>query len=472
MDVLTGLTLTVCIMALGSCLYFTYESKKEQEDRAVKNGLLLSLFFVLLAFGLFIPVVGTAIKVVFGLVVLFGLSLLIPAKPDQKALRGAKGYLVEKPVRFDERDTVFARFRSLVPGSELYRTYYSDRHPEKEELDAKRREKGFLGKPGGIDSGYLPNVAMMKASFDIPPYLGLYAYNDPETGTSRADLTPEKAADIVKNFAMHIGADLVGICKIDPDLVYSHRGEIHYEKTEDWGKEIENLPPYAVVLLTEMSHGHVVSAPHTPTVAESAHLYGKGAYISTILARWFSHMGYRAIAEHTRNYDIPLPPLAADAGLGEVGRLGYLISPKVGARSRIFAVLTDMPLAVDKPISLGVEKFCEACKKCADSCPSKSIPHDGKSIHMGFSKWKLNEDSCFEYWSKVGTDCSICMAVCPFSRPDTLLHKVVRGFVAKSRIAQVTFPHIDNFLYGKRWRPKKVASWLSYRKEIDKSEVY
>lgn len=208
MDVLTGLTLTVCIMALGSCLYFTYESKKEQEDRAVKNGLLLSLFFVLLAFGLFIPVVGTAIKVVFGLVVLFGLSLLIPAKPDQKALRGAKGYLVEKPVRFDERDTVFARFRSLVPGSELYRTYYSDRHPEKEELDAKRREKGFLGKPGGIDSGYLPNVAMMKASFDIPPYLGLYAYNDPETGTSRADLTPEKATDIVKNFAMHIGRTL------------------------------------------------------------------------------------------------------------------------------------------------------------------------------------------------------------------------------------------------------------------------
>ena len=136
---------------------------------------------------------------VFGLAALFGLSLLIPATPNQKALGGAKGYLIGKPVRFDERDTVFARFRSLVPGSEHYKTYYSQLHPEKEELDAKRRERGFLGKPGSIDSGYLPNVAMMKASFDIPPYLGLYAYNDPDTETPSADLTPEKAADIVKN---------------------------------------------------------------------------------------------------------------------------------------------------------------------------------------------------------------------------------------------------------------------------------
>ncbi|MBW1731606.1 MAG: FCD domain-containing protein [Deltaproteobacteria bacterium] len=169
-------------------------------------------------------------------------------------------------------------------------------------------------------------------------------------------------------------------------------------------------------MLTEMDWDHVSSASHTPSGAESARNYERGAYLSVHLARWFAHMGYRAVAQNTRHYDIALPPLAVDAGLGEIGRLGYLIAPCFGARVRIFATLTDMPLIPDRPISIGVDEFCKRCKKCAESCPSKSIPMGEKIVHRGALKWKLNEDSCFEYWSKVGTDCSICMAVCPFSR--------------------------------------------------------
>ncbi len=472
MDILTELVLIADIIAIAACLYFIFESYKEQEKRAVKNGATLAGIFLFLGLGLLIPFMKPLIFLIFGIGSVFGLCLLIPAKPNKKALGGAIGYLDGTPVRFDERDAVFARFRSLVPGSDLHKTYYSKLHPEKEERDARRREKGFLGKPGSIDKEYQPNIAMMHASFAIPPLLGQSAFCDPEPDVKPAKLTPEKASHIVKNFARHIGADMVGICKVNPDLIYSHRGEIHYDREVDWGKEIKDLPKYAVVMLTKMSYGHVSSAPHTPTVAESAHLYAKGAYVTTLVAKWFSYMGYRGVAEHTRNYNIPLPPLAADAGLGEVGRQGYLVAPEMGARCRIFAVLTDMPLKIDKPISLGVEEFCQACKKCADSCPSKSIPQNDKVIYNGFSKWKLDEDSCFEYWSKVGTDCCICMAICPFSRPNTFLHKIVRKFVAKSYLAQIVFPHVDNFLYGKRWKPKQVTDWLNYRKELDKDEIY
>ncbi|NOX35200.1 MAG: reductive dehalogenase [Deltaproteobacteria bacterium] len=472
MDILIGLVLILDFSAIAACLYFAFESKKEQEVRAFRNGLAGGLIFLFMGTGLFIPIIKIGVVLIFTMGLIFGLALLIPAEPDNKALKGTKGHLAGKPVRFDERDTVFSRFRSLVPGSKLYDTYYSNLHPEKEEQDAKRRTKGFIGKPGSIDNEYQPNVAMMHASFAIPPFLGHYAFNDPDPDVPRAELSPEKASHIVKNFTRHIGADMVGICKVDPDLVYSHRGEIHYGRQEDWGKEIKDLPPYAIVFLTEMSHGHVMSAPHTPTVAESAHLYAKGAYLSTLLAKWFSYMGYKGIAENTRSYNIPLPPLAVDAGLGEIGRQGYLIAPEIGARARIFAVLTDMPLAVDKPISIGVEKFCRACKKCADSCPSKSIPQGEKIIVNGFSKWKLDEDSCYGYWSKVGTDCSICMAICPFSRPNTFLHKIVRLFVARSKVAQMVFPYVDNFLYGKRWKPKKVMAWLNYKKGLNKDEIY
>jgi len=463
MGLLTIVMFAVDFFLFTAFLYFAFESFREQEKRATKNGIIGAVLTIIPAILLWIPpfqIVVLCLHIVAGI---FCLLLLIPASPNQKALKGAKGYLTGKAKRFDERDSVFARHRSLTPGTAQYNTFYTEIYPEKEEKDAKRRLTGFLGTPGKIDNQHRPNVAMMEAAFSIPPDLGYYAFNDPEPDVPVADLSPEKATLIVKNFAKHIGADLVGITKIDPDLIYSNRGEIHYDNQNEWGKAIKDLPPYAVVLVTEMNHGHVISAPHTPTVAESAHLYAKGAYMTTLLAKWFSGMGYRGIAEHSRNYNLLLPPLAVDAGLGEVGRQGYLIAPHFGARARIFAVLTDMPLIPDKPVSLGVEAFCQKCKKCADSCPSRSIPQGEKGIHNGFEKWKLDEDSCFDYWSKVGTDCSICMAICPFSRPDTLLHQFVRLFVARSKIAQTLFPSIDNFLYGKKWYPKKVKPWIDYR---------
>ena len=172
MNIIIVFALILGICAVAAFLYFAFESRKEQEARAVRNGLGGALIFIFIGIGLFIPAVKTIIIAIFGAGIVFGFTLLIPAKPDTRALKGSKGHLAGKPARFDERDTVFARFRSLVPGSEPYKTYYSSMHPEREEQDAKRRQKGFIGKPGSIDNEYQPNVAMMHASFAIPPFLG------------------------------------------------------------------------------------------------------------------------------------------------------------------------------------------------------------------------------------------------------------------------------------------------------------
>ncbi len=465
LDIFTLVLLLVDIGFLAGALYFSFESIREKERRAPKMGLGLALIALIIGILLVVmPSCRVFFAVFFSFVIAFALSLALKRSKDPRALKGANGHLVGAAERPDERDIPFARQRSLPPGSEYYQRYYK-MHPEKEEPDRRRREKGLLGAPGRIDNQYPPNVSMIHAAFDIPEFLGHYAVADPEHASMPSKVDPVKATEIVKNYALHLGAVAVGICRVNPNWVYSHRGEIFYDKWEDWGKEIDpaQLPPYAVVMLTEMDWDHVSSAPHTPSVAESARNYGRGAYLSTHLARWFAHLGYKAVAQNTRHYDMALPPLAVDAGLGEIGRLGYLIAPRFGARVRIFATLTDMPLIPDSPISIGVDEFCKKCKKCAESCPSKSIPMGDKIVHRGALKWKINEDSCFEYWSKVGTDCSICMAVCPFSRPNTLLHKVVRWFVGNSQIAQKYFPYIDNILYGRKWRPKPVPSWIDYR---------
>ncbi len=452
-------------LGMGAVLF--KESIHEQEKRATWIGFLFMLIaLALMAAIIWVPMARLPLGIVFGLAAVGGIIFCIPGPQNPRALKGAIGYAVGVIERLDESFSVFVRCRGLREGSREYKTFYTA-NPELEEPDKERRKKGLLGKLGKIDAGYQPNSAMVHAAFEMDDFLGEYAISDPFENTPEADLDPVKATRIVKNLGKHLGAEMVGICELNEAWIYAKRGEIHFGNYEDWGKELKDLPKYAVVFITEMEREHVMSAPHTPSVVESAVNYARGAHISTILGRWFAHMGYRGIAENTRNYDVILPPLAADAGLGEVGRHGYLIAPKFGARVRIFATLTDMPLIPDKPISLGVEEFCRKCMKCADSCPSRSITTGDMTVCRGFEKWKLDEDSCFAYWARVGTDCSICMAICPYSRPDSYFHKFIRWFVAHSPAAKAVFPYIDNFIYGKRWKARKVPEWLSYPKRSE-----
>ena len=472
--ILSAVNLAILI-AIG---LFIYESIREQEPRAPKVGSLIFCFHALL--GIFIliwPASRGPIAWFLGIVLALQGLFLIPWRKDARSLHGAAGYLAGDGSGFakmDERDIMFARNRSILPGAPQYEIYYKE-HPEHKDYDDRRRAKGGpLGKPGLIDSCYRPNVAMLVSSFELPNYLGKAARVNPGASAGHstyankgaippAQMDPDKATRIVKSWAKHLGADLVGICRVDPRWAYSNRGEIHYGEWDQWGKQIPEPLPYAVVIATEMKHDMVMTAPHTPSVIESGYNYAKGAYITTILAHWFGAMGYRAVAEHNRHYDLLMVPLAIDAGLGELGRQGYLIADKFGPRVRIFAVQTDMPLVPDKPIDLGAEKFCEACKKCAESCPSKSIPTERqKKVDRGIERWKLNEETCFEYWARVGTDCCVCMAVCPFSRPNRSIHKIVRFILRRSQLARIVFPYVDNFLYGKRWRPRREPDWLEY----------
>ena len=447
---------------LGAVL-FTWESLREKEPRAPKVGLAGILFHLVLA-GLIlaVPPIRPFAAVFFGALLFILLLFLVPAKPNRRALQGAEGYVVGPVTRFDERDIVFARNRSLPPGSEQYRQYYES-NPEKEAYDARRRERGGpIGRPGAIDGGHPPNVSMILSSFALPGFLAGQAKVAPDPAKPPAALDPQEAAKIVKGFARHLGAVLVGICRVNALWAYSHRGEIFYGNWEDWGKEIEEPLPYAVVIATEMDLENVGAGPHTPALVESSANYARGAYVTTILAQWFGGLGYRAVAQHNRHYDLLLVPLAIDAGLGELGRHGYLVADQLGPRVRLFAVTTDMPLATDKPINKGVEAFCRYCKKCATACPSRSIPLEGLTVQNGLERWKLNEETCFDYWGKVGTDCSVCMGICPFSRPNRSVHKIVKWLLPRSWLGQRLLPYLDNWVYGQKWKPRAVAPWVDY----------
>jgi len=432
---------------------------------------LLVIYLLLIWIGFFRTTLGLAILIAgYVFAVSAAIVLLRRTAPNPRALQGAKGLIAGEVKRQDERTHVFARNRSLRPGSEQFTAFYRE-HPEYEEYDARRREIGGpLGHFGTIDSPHEgPNVAATLASGAIPMYLGTPEKVKPEPHflmeEKRVNLTPEEATERVKGYARNRGADLVGITELNPLWVYSRRGEIFYDNWEDWGREIKVEHKYAVVFAMEMSFDMVGTGPHTPTAIESMGNYAKGAYIATQLASFIANLGYPATASHFRHYEALMVPLAVDAGLGELGRLGYLITKELGPRVRLGVVTTDLPLIPDKPVDIGVEDFCSICKKCAVCCPSNSIPvGKEQTVVNGLRRWKLNDETCFGYWGKVGTDCNVCMRVCPWSHARTFPHKIILELITRNSIARRLFSIMDDVFYGKKPKVKAIPKWARFSK--------
>jgi reductive dehalogenase len=430
-------------------------------------GLVIILFYFK-AIGVFKTNFGITLLIL-GLALAAGLCVFLIRKtrPNQRALAGSSGLIVGDVQPTDERDIVFARNRTLRPGSEEYDTYYKMR-PEYEELDAARRQKGGpLGHPGAIDRPHdRPNVAATLASLSIPLHLSqpekFKPPAHPEFKGRRVELRPGSASTRVKGYALNIGADMVGICEINPLWIYSHRGEIFNDTWNDWGRKIELTHKYAVVFATEMAFDLVGTAPHSPTTIASMSNYARGAFIATQLAAFISNLGYSATANHLRHYDALLVPLSVDAGLGETGRLGYLMTKDYGPRVRLGAVTTDLPLTPDKPVDIGAVDFCKICKKCAHCCPSNSISLEDQEEVNGTLRWKLNAETCFDYWGKVGTDCNICMRVCPWSHASTLPHQLIRALITRNHFSRNLFNQMDDIFYGKKPKAKPAPEWARY----------
>ncbi len=432
----------------------------------------LMIYLILAQNGFFYRPPGDKLFILLICVSLVGLIFVMRRESNPRAKSGSQGYMVGKIRRFDERDLVFARNRTLRPGTEQYKTYY-DQHPEREAPDAQRREKGgATGPVGKIDhpnSGF--EVAMTAACLSIPHYLSSPPMVKPgahpmakQFAKFGSPFDALEATRRVKGFAKKLGADLVGVTPINPNWIYSHRGEIFNENWEDWGRPIELKHKYAIVFAEEMDRDLTMTSPHTPTLIESMRNYAKGAVISTQLAAFIANLGYSATANHLRHYELILPPVAVDAGLGELSRMGYLMTKEFGPRIRLSAVTTDLPLVADKPVDLGIQSFCAICKKCAVCCPSQSIPEDDAPGRVnGTLRWKLNEETCFNHWAKIGTDCNVCMRVCPWSHARTWPHRLIVFLTQRNRLNQRLFTLLDDIFYGCKPKAKKYnGDWAGY----------
>jgi ferredoxin len=436
------------LLGLGA---FGVTSLREGERRAARVAFGLSLVLAL-------PFFLTALLEApfrWALLGIAGLALLAAVVvfllPVGRVERGSG----EPKRRIDERDIMFARAR-LEPGTPDYMAYYALR-PENKASDDKSRSLPGILSPESSEANHLVFGAT-EATFEVIEKLH-DAVDGPVASEQRA-YQAEPGTGYIKGLARYWGARDVGITELKPYHVYSHIGR----GSGTYGAPITLDHRYAIAFMVEMDLQMVGTAPAAPTILESARQYASAAGIAVQLANLIRSMGYPARAHIDGNYRVVAPLVARDAGLGEIGRMGLLMTPELGPRVRLGVVTTDLPLLLDSPgYAQSVLDFCQVCQKCADNCPVRAIPTGDREEIDGALRWRIDQEVCYRYWCVTGTDCARCMALCPYSYPDTPMHNMVRWAVRRSGAARRAVIWLDRVFYGPAPAAKPAPPWLPPR---------
>ena len=138
---------------------------------------------------------------------------------------------------------------------------------------------------------------------------------------TKAELhTPEITSSHLKELARYLGADLVGVAKVNSDDAEQY--------------------PFAVICAVKADY----DPPSAPGIGGQVPVQN-GLFITFVLSAWIRELGYRATAK---------PPqlngerLAVAAGLGKLNAKGRLVTPEYGTQIYVADVIrTDLPLAPD-----------------------------------------------------------------------------------------------------------------------------
>ena len=273
----------------------------------------------------------------------------------------------------------------------------------------------------------------------------------------------DESSRVIKQAAKTVGADLVGIARFDKRWSYT---ELFSMKTLGPKKNELDEDLSNVIVIGQSMDSHLIdTAPSALSGAATGMGYSQDALVLLTLSQFIRNLGYRAVP--SMNDSALAIPYAVQAGLGEYGKHGLVITPEFGSSVRFGKIFTDMPLTPDKPVRFGVKEMWQICKACSKACPSKAIPDKepspvifNRSNISGITKWTIDGEACFSYWAKINTDCAVCIRVCPFTRDYTKIRNRAWLKLAGSRLRKLALSMDQKSERGKR---VKTRSWWSRR---------
>jgi len=395
-------------------------------------------------------------------------------RTPQKPLDAEAGIaLTEAFLRFDQQHDIYNRsvWDPAIRSEKATAFFESHTTP----LVRPRKAEGFTAK----------DFALRNAAWHLADYLSelneescdrregfldSYTALRPGATTKTPVHSPEPMSAEIKHTARFFGADLVGICAYDDRWVYARKYSRRQRKSRPM--DLPEGLTSVIMVATEMDADAIKTGPSVLSSAASGLGYSQDILVILSLAQYIRNLGYQAVA--SLNDTALNIPLAIQAGLGEYGRNGLLITREFGPRVRLGKVFTDLPLAADRPVSFGVQEFCAICRECVTACPIRAIPSagptaagSGLSTIRGVVKWSIDPEKCFRFWTNQNTDCSICIRACPYNKDYRKWYFRLGRRLAGTglRYAMLTLHQLLRF--GRRERPtwwwRKSASHQTYR---------
>ncbi len=288
------------------------------------------------------------------------------------------------------------------------------------------------------------------------PLLGaLILLQDGPVAPTPAQTDPATNAANLKAASYFLGSDATGLSACPDWTWYSH---------DPTGTPVTPPHDQAVSMIIDQGFETMEGASGDDwiSVSQSMRAYLRFAVLGGVIAQHLRTLGYPAKAHTVMDGDVLQPPLLLLSGLGEVSRIGEVIlNPFLGPRLKSGVVTTTMPMTHDKPIDFGLQKFCEACNKCARECPSGAITAGPKTMFNGYEIWKSDSQKCATYriTNQGGSMCGRCMKTCPWNLEGLFAEKPFRWAAMHIPRAAPALAKLDDTVGKGRLNPIKKWWW-------------
>ena len=238
----------------------------------------------------------------------------------------------------------------------------------------------------------------------------------------------DRLTEDIRTKARELGFGEVGFTAYDRRYTYTSK--------KKWAKYT-----HAICLALEQDYWQTQQIPSLE--AEWAHFgtYEIAGALALDLAAYIRSLGYRAQIHSPNDNTGIYIPLFVNAGLGQLGANGQLLSPHFGSRARLMLITTDAPLQHDKPVDYGINKFCEECQVCVVRCPARALLRE-KVWYRGVKKNKLVYDRCRPIMITY-EGCAVCMKVCPVQRYG--MKPVMEHYVETGEILGKGTPNLEGY---------------------------
>ena len=216
-----------------------------------------------------------------------------------------------------------------------------------------------------------------------------------------AEPTGEDVTEAIRDRAKQLGYLEVGFTAYD--IRYEYQSKRSFTEL-----------PTAICLMYEQDYEATQTIPSLHAEIVHSSTYRTEAAAGLELGDFIRSLGYRAHVIHPNDSTGPIIPMFINAGMGQLGACGYLLTPHEGARGRLMMVTTDAKVTNDEPVDYGIHAFCQVCQVCVNRCPGRALMRD-KIWWRGIEKNKLYFKRCRPVMARY-LGCGVCMKVCPIQK--------------------------------------------------------